>query len=197
MLALIASFSRSILHYTFLPVLLSFRILSICLCSGGKKDEERLDGVEGVESESLGMQLKQMKDSIVKEIRLVGTPSPDKGASPRYRPSNVADDNENQQDPDAVLLLQAAKTISWVEKVYFMQAVHLFCIGIFKMSTDMKSHNLDYFKAFGNLLMWHQGLYAVVTLLTVAFRNDYPFNLTVVLLSMYYCGWIHGVKEAC
>ena len=62
------------------------------------------------------------------------------------------------------------------------------------------SRGLEFVKfpqAFLNLTLWHQGFYAVAVLLTVAFRNDYPFNLTVVLFSMYYCGWIHGMKEAC
>ena len=82
------------------------------------------------------MQLKKMKDSIVKEIRLVGTPSPEKATSPRYRPSGVAGDTDNQQDPRTALLLQAAKTVSWVEKVYFMQAVHLlFVLHLFVVST--------------------------------------------------------------
>ena len=100
------------------PVLVSFRILSICFCLN--KKQQATNNIDGEEYESsdnlLGLQLKQMRDSIVKEIRIAGTP-PSKTSSPRYRHDNV--DNERQDPKDAILLLQAAKTVSWVEKVYF------------------------------------------------------------------------------
>ena len=193
---MITSCTRTLLHYTFLPVLVSFRILSICFCLN--KKQQATNNIDGEEYESsdnlLGLQLKQMRDSIVKEIRIAGTP-PSKTSSPRYRHDNV--DNERQDPKDAILLLQAAKTVSWVEKVYFMQAIHLFAIGAFQVMHNINNNNMKFPQAFLNLTLWHQGLYAVAVLLTVAFRNDYPFNLTVVLFSMYYCGWIHGMKEAC
>ena len=63
----------------------------------------------------------------------------------------------------------------------------------------MEEHNLELHRALSSLASWHQGLYTVVVLLTmaVAFRNDYPFNLIVVLSSLYFCGWVHGMKQAC
>ena len=160
--------------------------------------------LEGLETEdaredSLGLQLKQMRDSLVKEIRLAGSPpSKTSPATQRYfRQENGYSADVDESNPDSILLLQAAKTVSWVQKVYWFQALHLLCVGIFKVSGMMEEHNLQLHQALSSLASWHQGLYTVVALLTVAFRNDYPFNLVVVLSSLYFCGWVHGMKHAC
>ena len=197
-----ASFARRVLHYTFLPTLVFFRVLSICLCLN--KRNEKTEPLEGLETEdaredSLGLQLKQMRDSLVREIRLAGSPpSKTSPATQRYfRQENGYSADVDESNPDSILLLQAAKTVSWVQKVYWFQALHLLCVGIFKVSGMMEEHNLELHRALSSLASWHQGLYTVVVLLTVAFRNDYPFNLIVVLSSLYFCGWVHGMKQAC
>ena len=159
------SFARSVLHYMFLPTLVFFRVLSICLCLN--KRNEKTEPLEGLETEdaredSLGLQLKQMRDSLVKEIRLAGSSVKNLTSNTEvFRQENGYSADVDESNPDSILLLQAAKTVFGPESVLVSSITSGF-VGLFKVSGMMEEHNLELHRALSSL---YRGIKGYILLL--------------------------------
>lgn len=107
-------------------------------------------------------------------------------------------------DKAVMLAIEAAKTHEMVRRLFILSVLILSIAFLFMLNLkfydpfEAKAHEED-----GFILVYYQAShdgvasafeasFLILVVLTLAFRNDFPFNLSVLMLSLFFSGFIFG-----
>jgi hypothetical protein len=146
----------------------------------------------------LPVELVTLRDSIVKEFKRHGaTPEKQQAPGRSSRFSSIYSDSGASlgltcldEEAKRVLIERAAKTVAWSEKLYFFVSFAFVMLGALKCRYEHETNNLNVVQAFLVLMSWHSGIYTILGLAGLAFRNDYPFNILVAMCVSFFFGHI-------
>jgi len=96
-------------------------------------------------------------------------------------------------DKAVMLAIEAKQTHLVVEKLFWVAVMLMTVIGIILVRIDF-TRNWQGRKLAGNVepAMGFEGVYGVLVVLTIAFRADFPFNLGVLMLVVFFSGIVFG-----
>jgi hypothetical protein len=161
----------------FLPCILFKRV---CCWKGGD-----------VPVKKLPEELRALRESLVREIKRYGSPSP----RPKERRASRLN-SINEADFDDMIVLQAAKTTAWVVKLYRLSFFVFLGVGANKIYVEYRlNEDGGVVQAIASLLIWKSGIYIVIGLCLLGFRNDFPFNLLFTLSVSCFIGYLLGKNE--
>ena len=110
----------------------------------------------------------------------------------------------NQLDQAVMLAIEAAKTHEMVHRLFYVSIFVLVVASLFLVQLRFYDPftNSPYEEE-GFILVYYQNHYhkvsgvfeavfAILVVLTMAFRSDFPFNLSILMGSFFYTGFIFG-----
>eukprot|EP00924_Labyrinthula_sp_SR-Ha-C_P000784 snap_masked-scaffold_7-processed-gene-3.40-mRNA-1 protein AED:1.00 eAED:1.00 QI:0/-1/0/0/-1/1/1/0/226 len=109
-------------------------------------------------------------------------------------------------DQAVMLAIQASKTKSMVERLFIFSIGMLCLSGLFVLrlrlghqafgdeyTQDEEGYIFVYYKQTeDDLLSVFEGIFLILIVVTLAFRNDFPFNLAVLMGTVFFAGFVFG-----
>jgi len=99
-------------------------------------------------------------------------------------------------DKAVMLTIEAKQTHNVVEKLFWVAVMLMTLIGFILWRIDFtRAWNTHHSKAKSGSLepsIGFEGVYGVLVVLTIAFRSDFPFNLVVLMLVVFFSGVVFG-----
>ena len=91
------------------------------------------------------------------------------------------------------LSIEAKRTHVLIQKLYYISIFLMATTGIALIRIDFTRKFITSENSVIDPSIGFESVYAILLVLTVAFRNDYPFNLSILLMVTFYTGCVLGL----
>lgn len=110
----------------------------------------------------------------------------------------------SELDKSVMLAIEAAKTHEMVHKLFYVCCAVLFIAFLFLIQLrfydpfsssafEEEGIILVYYKNhYENVNLAFEAAFLILLLLTITFRADFPFNLSILIITFFYFGFIFG-----
>lgn len=95
-------------------------------------------------------------------------------------------------DKAVLLAIEAQQTHVVVEKLFWVAVLLMAIVGVVLFRIDFTRNWSGQKIADVEPAMGFEGIYGVLLVLTMAFRSDFPFNLGILMLVVFYAGVVFG-----
>lgn len=113
------------------------------------------------------------------------------GTPPSVNLPSASDITPEEMDKAVMLAIEAARTRNFVQKLYGVSVLLLIATFAVLMRINYKKEwaqggeGLEIATAF-------EAVFGVLVVLTIAFRQDFPFNVSILVATVFYSGVVFG-----